>query len=376
MNPILRNALRHYLHVLALCCVVAVLTTLMWPNRSYLSQLAYSICIGTLCWGTMEFGRYAVPPAHCHGDAEGGHGWPRGWRGLVLTVAGILVGFYAGDWLAYKLVGPANPSRTADARDSMIGLYITVAAGAIGSFYFHTRGKAAALAAAIAAAERDATEAKLKLLETQLEPHMLFNTLANLRVLITLDPPRAVAMLDRLNSYLRATLGGSRATLHPLAQEFDRLADYLELMAVRMGPRLRYQLELPDALRAVPVPPLLLQPLVENAIRHGLEPQVEGGAITVRAWQEDGADGARLVLQVQDTGVGLPADGAPATGPGGFGVTQVRERLQALHGERASVALQGAPGGGTEALLRMPLQGGAGLRTMAAPAPAPQVPSS
>ena len=376
MTTLWRDAARHWLQVLALCSVVAVFTTLLWPNRTYISQLVYSVCIGSLCWATMEFGRYLMPAKYCRVDAEGRRGWPQGWCGLALTAVGIAVGFYVGDWLAFQLIGPASPGRTAGSRDGGTGLYVTIAAGAIGAYYFHSRGKAAALAAEIAQAERDASEAKLKLLETQLEPHMLFNTLANLRVLITLDPPRAVAMLDRLNSYLRATLGGSRATLHPLAQEFDRLADYLELMAVRMGPRLRYQLALPDALRAVPVPPLLLQPLVENAIRHGLEPQVEGGAITVRAWQEDGADGARLVLQVQDTGVGLPADGAPATGPGGFGVTQVRERLQALHGERASVALQGAPGGGTEALLRMPLQGGAGLRTMAAPAPAPQVPSS
>ena len=205
---------------------------------------------------------------------------------------------------------------------------------------------------------------------------MLFNTLANLRVLITLDPPRAVAMLDRLNGYLRATLGGSRATLHPLAQEFERLADYLELMAVRMGPRLRYRLELPEDLSAAPVPPLLLQPLVENAIRHGLEPKIEGGTVTVRAQRDTGADGELLVLQVLDTGVGLPADGAPPSTPGGFGVAQVRERLQTLHGARASVVLQPAPGGGTSALLRMPLQGGAGLRTMAGTAPAPPVPSA
>ena len=82
-----------------------------------------------------------------------------------------------------------------------------------------------------------------------------------------LDPPRAVAMLDRLNSYLRVTLSGSRALAHPLGAEFDRLADYLELMSVRMGERLRYSLELPAELREVPVPPLLLQPLVENSIR-------------------------------------------------------------------------------------------------------------
>lgn len=189
---------------------------------------------------------------------------------------------------------------------------------------------------------------------------MLFNTLANLRVLITLDPPRAVAMLDRLNGYLRATLAGSRATQHPLAQEFARLADYLELMAVRMGDRLRFTLDLPDDLRDVPVPPLLLQPLVENAIRHGLEPKVEGGEIRVSARRESAADGPRLVLEVADTGVGLALDAGSAVPPpqedgGGFGVQQVRERLYTLYGERGTMELIAAPAGGTRATVTFPL---------------------
>ncbi len=355
-----RDAVRHWLQVLALCSVVAVFTTLMWPNRSYGSQLVYSVCIGSLCWATMEFGRYLIPAKYCHVDPEGRRGWPQGWYGLVLTAAGIAVGFYVGDWLAFQLIGPASPGRAAGSRDGGTGLYVTIAAAAIGAYYFHSRGKAAALAAEIAKAERDASEAKLKLLETQLEPHMLFNTLANLRVLITLDPPRAVAMLDRLNGYLRATLAGSRATQHPLAQEFARLADYLELMAVRMGDRLRFTLDLPEDLREVPVPPLLLQPLVENAIRHGLEPKVEGGEIRVSARRESAADGPRLVLEVADTGVGLAPDAGSAVPPpqedgGGFGVQQVRERLHTLYGERAAMELIAAPAGGTRATVTFPL---------------------
>ena len=97
-------------------------------------------------------------------------------------------------------------------------------------------------------------------------------------------------MLDRLIAYLRATLAASRATTHPLQAEFDRLRDYLELMAVRMGPRLRYTLDLPPELATQPVPTLLLQPLVENGIRHGLEPKVDGGSITVRARRRARAD--------------------------------------------------------------------------------------
>ena len=195
---------------------------------------------------------------------------------------------------------------------------------------------------------------------------MLFNTLANLRVLIALDPTRAQAMLDHLIAYLRATLTASRATQHPLADEFDRLRDYLELMAVRMGPRLRYTLDLPEALRQVPVPPLLLQPLVENAIRHGLEPQVAGGHITVRASVQPRAPGTPqatatqyLVLEVTDNGVGLGQGAHPATDTTAsnthFGLTQVRERLATLHGSAGTLDLIATSAGGTSASVRFPL---------------------
>src|SRR3569623_437905 len=112
---------------------------------------------------------------------------------------------------------------------------------------------------------------------------MLFNTLANLRALSGVDPNRAQEMLDHMIAYLRATLNASRAASHSLQAEFDRLQDYLELMAIRMGPRLRFTLDLPGALAQDTVPSLLLQPLVENAIQHGLEPKVGGGEVRVAA---------------------------------------------------------------------------------------------
>ena len=335
-----RDLLRHFLYVLAFCSVIAVLTTTIWPRRGYLSQFGYAACVGTVMWVVIEFGRHVV-------KRPSDHGWPHGWRGLLLTGVGIACGYYFGTMLAEVLFGDGVvPSP----RDNTISWIITGVAGVSASFFFHARGKQAALAAQISAAERDAAEAKLKLLETQLEPHMLFNTLANLRVLITTDPPRAVAMLDRLNSYLRVTLSGSRALSHPLASEFDRLADYLALMSVRMGDRLRYTLDLPDELRAVPVPPLLLQPLVENAIRHGLEPKVEGGEIVVRARRE----GELLSIEVADTGVGL--DAAPATEGTRFGLAQVRERLTAAHGTLGAMNLMAAPAGGVRATVTFPLK--------------------
>ena len=186
------------------------------------------------------------------------------------------------------------------------------------------------------------------LLQSQLEPHMLFNTLANLRALIAVDPAAAQQMLDRLDGYLRATLGASRATQHALAAEFERLRDYLELMAVRMGPRLAYRLDLPEALRERPVPTLLLQPLVENAIRHGLEPRIEGGRIDVTAR----ADHQALVLTVKDSGVGF--DSQAARRPGSFGLTQVIERIASSTDGRGRVDVQSQPGAGTTVRIHLP----------------------
>ena len=199
-------------------------------------------------------------------------------------------------------------------------------------------------------AHLQAAESQLKLLESQLDPHMLFNTLANLRVLIVTDPTRAQLMLDQLIAFLRATLSGSRVSQHSLHNEFARLADYLSLMQVRMGERLSSQFDLPDELGGISVPSLLLQPLVENCIKHGLEPSSAGGRVEVSAAR----DGDALVLRVRDTGAGISQ---PPRDAASFGLTQIRERLANLYGESASLSLTVAADaeGGTLAVIRLPL---------------------
>ena len=181
---------------------------------------------------------------------------------------------------------------------------------------------------------------------------MLFNTLANLRALIGVDPAAAQQMVDRLNDYLRATLNASRATTHPLAAEFERLADYLALMAIRMGPRLRATLDVPESLRDAQVPPLLLQPLVENAIQHGLEPRVEGGELRVRAWTEAAPAGECLLLEVADTGVGFEV--TPPR-PDRFGLRQVFDRVTTAYDGRGRVEVHSVPGEGSRVRLSLPV---------------------
>jgi hypothetical protein len=336
--------LRHMLQVLAFCLVVATLQYAFQPERPYGPPVMYSLFIGTITWAIIDMGRDFFPSS-----AE--TGWPKGMAGMLLVLGGIVGGYLLGHLIADRLcvyygfypAGP-SPNKEAELRSSIL---ITGVAGLIGSFYFYSVNKSAYLERKMGEARKHANEARLKLLETQLEPHMLFNTLANLRALIAVDPNRAQTMLDHMIAYLRATLDASRTATHSLQAEFDRLQDYLELMAIRMGPRLSFDLQLPPDLASLPVPALLLQPLVENSIKHGLEPKLEGGRITVSARRE----GDDLVLEVSDTGVG-PAHNV--TIGKGYGMGHVRERLQTLHGSAASVAFGAAAEGGSRNILRFP----------------------
>jgi len=335
------DKLRRLLQTLAFCLAISAVQYAFQPEQSYGMPLAYSLCIGTLGWAFIDMGRHLFPSS-----AE--TGWPTGWRGIALPAGGIALGFTLGSLLADAWTGHS----TWNSAHLRVSLGITLLAGAACTYWFYTRGKSAWLEARMAEVHGQATEARLRLLETQLEPHMLFNTLANLRVLVATDPARAQHMLDRLIAYLRATLAASRSVEHPLADEFARLADYLELMAVRMGPRLAYAFDLPEALQGALVPPLLLQPLVENAIRHGLEPQVAGGRIDVQARLLEG--GTRVQLSVHDTGAGLGA--APAPHGTRFGLQQVRERLATLYGTAGTLELIADSAGGTSAIAIFPLK--------------------
>jgi hypothetical protein len=345
---------RRGLRTLGICAVIAAVLS-GWMNYSYLSSLVHSVAIGMLCWVSIDLGRQPLARwKHRHalpGTPDAQSDWP-GWPLMLpLIVAGTIFGFGVGNPVAGWLTGHHSGGFfRGNLTQSFWLLLGALVPGLIITYYFYARETIAAKEAAIQTAQRQAAEHQLKLLESQLEPHMLFNTLANLRVLIGLDPPRAQAMLDQLIAFLRATLSGSRLAQHPLQAEFARLADYLALMQMRMGPRLQTHFELPAELAELPVPPLLLQPLVENCIKHGLEPAVDGGRIDVSARR----DGAMLELRVRDTGIGLREASAEGTR---FGLVQVRERLAALYGTRAALTLAAADDaeGGTVATVRLPL---------------------
>ena len=193
--------------------------------------------------------------------------------------------------------------------------------------------------------EREAALANLRALQAQIEPHFLFNTLANVTGLIDPDPAKAKRMLESFIRFLRASLAATRAESTTLGAESELIGAFLDVLTVRMGPRLRYSIDIEPGLAGFELPPMLLQPVVENAIKHGLEPKVDGGEVTVRARRE----GEQVAIAVADTGMGF----APTT-TGGVGLTNLRDRLKLLYGDRASFEIRENSPAGTLITLRLP----------------------
>jgi len=194
--------------------------------------------------------------------------------------------------------------------------------------------------------EKEVTETRLRLLQAQIEPHFLFNTLANVLTLLDVDREKGKSMLLDLTRYLRITLDRTRREATTLGQEIEALTAYLNIYKIRMGERLSFRIDLPASLAAAPFPPLLLQPLVENAIRHGLEPRIEGGELRVAV--EDLRD--RLRIEVADTGKGMADTGSG----GGVGLANVRERLASLYGGRAVLQIMENRPRGVKILVEVP----------------------
>lgn len=195
------------------------------------------------------------------------------------------------------------------------------------------------------AQERVLLEARLAALQGQIEPHFLFNTLANVLYLLRRDSARAEAMLDHLLTYFRATLNELRQIEAPLGQELARVRAYLDIMGLRMGERLRYRIDCPEELETMPFPPLSLATLVENAVKHGLEPKVGAGQVVIRAGRHDD----RFWVAVEDDGMGFSETG----GEGGIGLKNLRERL-ALFRKEARLTLEPVETGGVRATIEMP----------------------
>lgn len=251
--------------------------------------------------------------------------------------------------LAFYIAGVGSWSAPYAWTSVMIGLFF----GVIGSITYFLSERIHILDAEVkqrrlneVEREKREVEAHLRLLQAQIEPHFLFNTLANVSSLIEVDATQARRLLDRLNDWLRVALARTRSENATLGDELTLLENYLQILEMRFGTRLSWQIEATDEVRSIRFPPMLLQPLVENAIRHGLEPKLGGGQLKISAKLEQGV----LSLSVVDDGVGF----SEKSGGGGAGLENVRARLTALYGASARLELQDNAAGGVSAVLELP----------------------
>jgi hypothetical protein len=281
---------------------------------------------------------------------------------IVSVVVGFAVACAADYWSSMGIMRHIAPKEAAAIKTgnpssldkSIMALFV------VGSFFFHAAisGGVASLsyfserrrmrARAMRQVVLD-TDMKLAVLQAQIEPHFLFNTLASLRPLIRQDAAAGESALDALSDHLRATIPQMRAggggVMSTFGQQLDICASYLAVMKLRMGARLYHELEVPDDLRAREFPPLILLSLVENAIKHGIEPKPGPGHIVIRA----AITGTDLQVSVLDDGQGLK-DGLSS----GLGLSNIREQLQVRYGGRARLTVAARPEGGTVAEIMIP----------------------
>ncbi len=257
----------------------------------------------------------------------------------------------------------------------LILIFIPLFILAIISKFFIDRSRAAQAMAELKRKEADyhrmsqqVTEAKLSALQAQVEPHFLYNTLASVQALTEVDPAQANAMTGHLIQYLRNALPKMRESVSTVGQEVELVRAYLNILQMRMGKRLTFEIDVPADLMDAPFPPLMLPSLVENAIKHGLEPQREGGMVKISATAADG----KLRMTVADTGRGF----AETIGAG-VGLANIRERLAAMYGVAGKLTLEAQQPHGVVATIEVPRDGarsGAGAAFGAAPAAPPPPP--
>lgn len=224
-------------------------------------------------------------------------------------------------------------------------------------YYFHNRELKAQSDRALAQAKQKQAEqekalilSQLRQMQSQIEPHFLFNTLANISALMEQDVTKARTMLEQLTELLRTTLAVSRQSHTTVGHEIRLIEAYLAIQKVRLDHRLTFTINIAPELQEITIPPMLIQPLVENAIKHGIEPQKRGGTITISI---EKTTSQRLIITVQDDGIGL--DASAQTKGSGVGLSNIKQRVHALYDNHAQMSIQQPEKGGFKVTIELPI---------------------
>jgi sensor histidine kinase YesM len=328
---------RRVLAVTALC-VVASLSIVWLFSNTYWDLLVSALCVG---YTSMLLFTWA-------GNVRQAR-LPREAMQVLAVVAGSFLGTLLAGLVKGRTLTHMFTERLAGVTITMglgIGFGCVVVAGML-LRERHARDQARILRAESERhrLEKSVLEARLQLMQAQVEPHFLFNTLANVQHLVETDAPAASRVLSSLIHYLRAAVPQMREGATNLGREIDMARAFLEIQSVRMGSRLEFAIEVPDPLKDRAFPPMMLISLVENAIKHGVDPCCECGRVVIRAEEVDG----RLRVSVADTGEGI----TPKKG-GGVGLANIRERLKALYGASARLVLEENAPHGVVAFIEVP----------------------
>lgn len=317
------------------CVVIAMMTSNIWPSPFY-EHIIISLGYGysaVLCSFVLENNFPTLKKAYST---------------VLAMVLSITLGtFHASLWL-----NKYDDFATLEALQPIVllGLIFT----AICFYYFHATEKTMIAEQALALSKRKQLEqekalvlSQLSQLQSQIEPHFLFNTLANISALIELDSNKAKLMLEKLTDLLRGSLKTNRNPLITVEQEIELLNAYLSIQQIRLGDRLTYEID-NQIIEPISLPPLLIQPLVENAITHGIEPSAQGGQLMVQFKQENN----QFIVVISDNGVGLELV-SPSKGHG-MSLNNIKQRLHDLFDGSASVSITENKDGGVNAELTIP----------------------
>lgn len=323
-----------FLATFAYCTAIAGLLTLLSPKEGFWHEFIFAQCIGFSISLINSLALSRMPPGKL--------------RYVALSVT-LPISIVVGVAVAIRLTGSGDEVYSNAWQPLLIGLFFGIIASItfilferIGQLNLEVKQRQLSQ---IESAKRE-MEAQLKMLQAQIEPHFLFNTLANVSSLIDNDPLLSKKLLERLNDWLRVALTRARSDHTTLGDELDMLDNYLQILKIRFGERLRWTMDVPEDVRGLAFPPMLLQPLVENAVRHGIGLKIGGGEIMIRAVIKK----TGLCIEVNDSGVGLSGD----VDVGGTGLANVRARLATLFGEAGKLTLENNTKVGVTATLELP----------------------
>jgi hypothetical protein len=330
--------------ILVFCGILGLLIGMTWESGVF-SGLFRTLLLGFI--GMLAFGFFEQWPRRL----------PRWIVRWVLQVVAVAIVMPPSTAIIYALSTPPGDPPFYDVNTRMHGFGLLCGLGilfgpwiAIGALVRQkealARNQALAFQLERSELEREATDARLRLLQAQVAPHFLFNTLANVQALVDQGSPQAPAVLRSLVAYLRAAVPRLDETATTLGQELQLVQAYLELMHMRMPDRLQFVLNVDEAARAVRCPPMTLLTLVENAVRHGIDPSEEGGRIDILVQLRDG----RCFVRISDTGAGL----VQANSGLGTGLASLRERLHLAFGDAAQLRIAAQQPRGVSAELEFP----------------------